>query len=439
MKTALTSLFAGLLALCAFAAPVPAAAQSTAPVDGIVAIVDEDVILRSELDRAVNNIVAQYASQPGQLPPRDVLERQVLDRLILMRLQLVRATESGIRVSDGELEQAVASVAQRNGLAPDQLRQRLAADGIAYEEFRNSLREEMMLERMRQRFVQSRVQVSEAEIDQALASTVVGGPEVHLRNLLIALPDGATPEQVATAKQKIDGIHGLISRGELDFTAAAIRYSDAQNALDGGDIGWRTLDTIPPVFASMLQSMQPGQVSEPVRGPNGYQIVQLVETRQAGPQTVEEYSAQGLLIRITPTRPSEVARQKAEELRARIAAGEDFAAIARAESEDTMSKGAGGDMGWFPVGAWGTAVASQLQMLKDGELSQAFQSEVGWHVIRRVGVRQSDVTEKNRRNQAREQIIARKAEDEYERFLRQMRAEAFVDSRLPAPGAASTP
>ena len=301
MKTVVHTLLAGLLALCAAVAPV--AAQTTT-IDSIVAVVDEDVILRSELDRAVANIVAQYASQPGQLPPRDVLERQVLDRLVLMRLQLVRAAESGVRVSDAELDRAVQSVAQRNGLDAAQLRERLAADGLSYEEFRNGLREEMILERLRQGILQSRVQVSEAEIDQLLATREVGGPEIHLRNLLVALPDGATPEQIATAKQKIDGIRGLIERGELDFAAAAIRYSDAQNALEGGEIGWRTYDSIPPAFASMLQAMQPGQVSEPVRGPNGYQMVQLVETRESGAQTLEEFHAQGLLIRVTPTRSS---------------------------------------------------------------------------------------------------------------------------------------
>ena len=435
MKTVVHTLLAGLLALCA--AVAPAAAQTTT-IDSIVAVVDEDVILRSELDRAVANIVAQYASQPGQLPPRDVLERQVLDRLVLMRLQLVRAAESGVRVSDAELDRAVQSVAQRNGLDAAQLRERLAADGLSYEEFRNGLREEMILERLRQGILQSRVQVSEAEIDQLLATREVGGPEIHLRNLLVALPDGATPEQIATAKQKIDGIRGLIERGELDFAAAAIRYSDAQNALEGGEIGWRTYDSIPPAFATMLQAMQPGQVSEPVRGPNGYQMVQLVERRDSGSQTIEEYNAQGLLVRTTPTLPEEAARQKAEDLRARIAAGEDFAAIARAESDDTMTRGEGGDMGWFPLGAWGTSVAAQLQQLADGELSQPFRSEVGWHVIRRLGTRVSDVTEKNRRNQARELIAQRKSEEEFERFLRQMRAEAFVESRLAAPAATTS-
>ena len=430
MNNAFAPVLAALLALSTAFAPGPVAAQATTPIDSIVAVVDEDVILRSELDRAVANISAQYASQPGQLPPRDVLERQVLDRLVLARLQLARARDSGIRVSDGELAQAIESVASRNRLTQDQLRARLVQDGLSYEEFRDSLRDELLIERLRQRYVQSRVQVSEAEIDQLLAVREIGGPEVRLANIIVALPDGATPEDVATAQKKARDIKSVVERGEIDFAAAAIRFSDAPNALEGGNIGWRALDAIPPAFVGLIQQLKPGEISEPVRGPGGYQLIQLVETREQGTQTLTEYNAQGLLIRATPTVPAEAARQKAQALRDRIAAGDDFAKIAREHSEDTMSRNDGGDMGWFPVNAWGTSVGSQLSQLQDGELSQPFQSEVGWHVIKRLGTREQDVTEQNRRNQAREIIAQRKAEEEFERFMRQMRAEAFVESRL---------
>lgn len=432
MKTAFNTVLAGLLALSFAFAPSPVRAQATLPVDGIVAIVDEDVILRSELDRAVNNILAQYADQPGQLPPRDVLEKQVLDRLVMVRLQLVRAQDTGIRISDAELTQAIQSVASRNRMTLDQLRGRLAADGLSYEEFRTSLREEMLVERLRQRYVQSRVQVSETEIDQLLAVREIGGPEVRLANILVGLPDGATAEQIATAQQKIQGIKAVIAKGELDFRAAAIRYSDATNALEGGEIGWRGLDAIPPSFVGMIQAMKPGDVSDPVRGPNGYQLIQLVETREAGQQTVTEYHAQSMMVRVTPTLPSEAARQKVDALRSRIVAGEDFATLVKENSDDTLSRNEGGDMGWFPINAWGTAIGNQLQSLADGELSQPFQSDVGWHVIKRLGTREQDVTEKNRRNQARELIAQRKSEEEFERFLRQIRSEAYVESRLKA-------
>ena len=262
MNNAFAPVLAALLALSTAFVPAPAAAQATTtPVDSIVAVVDEDVILRSELDRAVANISAQYANQPGQLPPRDVLERQVLDRLVLSRLQLARARDSGIRISDGELAQAIESVASRNRMTQDQLRARLTQDGLSYEEFRDSLRDEMLVERLRQRYVQSRVQVSEAEVDQLLAVREIGGPEVLLANIVVALPDGATAEQVATAQKKISDIKAVVERGELDFAAAAIRFSDAPNALEGGNIGWRALDAIPPAFVGLIQQLQPGQIS----------------------------------------------------------------------------------------------------------------------------------------------------------------------------------
>ena len=432
MKILTHTLLAGLLVLSFALAPATAAAQATTPVDSIVAVVDEDVILRSELDRAVSNIRAQYADQPGQLPPREVLERQVLDRLVIMRLQLVRARETGIRVADGELSQAIQSVAARNRMSQEQLQQRLAADGLGYEEFRNSLREEMLIERLRQRFVQSRVQVSETEIDQLLAVRAIGGPEVRLANIVVGLPDAATPDQIATAQQKIQGILSVIRSGELDFRAAAIRYSDAQNALEGGDIGWRGLDAIPAAFVGMIQGMRPGDISEPVRGASGYQIIQLVETRESSQQTITEYNAQGIMVRVSPTLPPEAARQKIEAVHARLVAGEDFATVARASSDDTLTRADGGDMGWFPINAWGSAIGSQLQVLADGQLSPPFQSEVGWHIVQRKGTREQDVTEQNRRNQARELIAQRKAEEEFERFLRQIRSEAYVDSRLAA-------
>lgn len=433
MNNAFTPVLAALLALSAALAPAAASAQATTTVDSIVAVVDEDVILRSELDRAVANVQAQYASQPDQLPPLAVLERQVLDRLVLSRLQLARARDSGVRVSDGELAQAIESVASRNRMTGEQLRQRLAADGMSYEEFRAGLRDEMLIERLRQRYIQGRVQVSETEVDQLLAVRAIGGPEVRLANIVVALPDGATPEQIATAQKKAADIKGVVEKGELDFAAAAIRFSDAPNALEGGQIGWRALDAIPPALVGLIQQLQPGQITEPVRTPGGYQLIQLVETREQGVQTVTEYNALGILVRVTPTVTSDTARAKIEELRARIVAGEDFGAVAREGSDDAMSRNDGGDMGWFQVNAWGNAVGSQLQQLADGELSQPFQSEVGWHVIRRVGTRVQDVTELNRRNQAREIIGQRKAEEEYERFLRQLRSEAYFESRLPAP------
>lgn len=429
MKPVFPALLAALLAATA---PAPASAQAlpSTTIDSIAAVVNEDVILRSEVDTAVANISRQIQSQGQGLPPRNILERQVLDRLVLMRLQVDRAADSGIRVSDQELQQAVASIANQNRLSVPELRQRLLADGLTYEEFAANLRDEVTVQRLRQRYIQSSVQISEAEIDQLLATSDVGGPEMRLASIQISVPEGATPDEIGAAKAKIDEIKAMVERGELDFRSAAIRFSQAQNALDGGEIGWRTMDAVPPVYVTMLKTMSPGQITEAVRGPSGFQIVQLEEIREPQAQKITQYKASDIMVAITPALPAEAARQKMEALRDRIVAGEDFAKVAREASDDTQTRAAGGDMGWFAADAWGSAVANQVTSLADGELSPIFQSDVGFHIIKRIGEREQDVTNENRRNQAREIIGTRKGEEAYDRFLRQIRAEAYVDSRL---------
>lgn len=424
-----------LSALFTVAALLPAKAQAQALVsnqlDSIVAVVEEDVILRSELDTAVNNIMTQYADRQGQLPPRNILEKQVLERLVLMRLQLQRAESAGIRVGDGELEQAIRSIAQQNRITPEQMRTQLARDGMDFAEFRRNLREEIVTQRLRQSVVQSRVTVSDTEIDIALASDSMKTGQVHIGLILIAVPDGASQEQIATALSKAQGVRDLVEKGELEFGAAAIRYSDAPNALEGGDIGWRSFDEIPPLFANLVQGMSKGEITQPIRGQSGYHLLKLLDTRtEAKQETVTEYRARDILIRTSELVTMDDARRKIEDLRARILAGESFEDLARAHSDDTMTKNAGGDMGWFQAYAWGNAVGEQLLKLGDGELSEPFRSEAGWHLLQRQESRVQDVTEETKRNQARDMLARRKSDEEMERFLRQLREESFVELRL---------
>ena len=428
MNRILSALAALLLVLSTSVAH--AQALSLDPIDGIVAVVEEDVILRSELNRAVNNIRAQFATRADQLPPADVLEKQVLERLIVMRLQLQRAEQAGIRISDIELEQAISRIAQQNNLSLEQLRTQISKDGISYDEFRQQLREELTVQRLRQSLVQSRVAVSETEIDIALASESMKRGQVHVGLILVALPDGATAEQIEAGKTKIDGIKALLDKGEMDFNAAAIRYSDHQTALEGGDLGWRSFDEIPPLFANLVQGMSPGDVSQPLRGPSGYSLLKLIETRENQAQSLTEYHARGLMIKTTEVVDSDAARAKAQALYERLQAGEDFAAVAKEASEDNITRNQGGDMGWFPLQAWGTAVADNLEKLADNEISPPFPSEAGWHILQRLGTREQDITQEAQRNAARETIARRKADEEYERFLRQMRDEAYIDNRL---------
>jgi peptidyl-prolyl cis-trans isomerase SurA len=409
-------------------------AQQGQPLDRIAAIVDEDVVLQSELDRAVRNVKAQYAGHLDQLPPDDVLQRQVLERLVLVKLQVTRADGSGIRVSDDELNRAIASIAQQNGTDVNGLRQKLTADGMAYGDFRSSVRDEITVQRLRQSFAQSRISVSEGEVDAALAQQAKGGSQYHLAHILIALPDGATADQITTGEKKADGVKSLVDKGELDFPAAAVRYSDSPNALEGGDLGWRSLDEIPNAFAQLIHDMKPGQVVGPLRGPSGFQLLKLVEVRDSSAsgqkQLVTEYHARHILIRITENQSDAEAKAKIDTLRARIEGGADFQTVARESSEDTNSRGQGGDLGWFPVDAFGPAFGQQVDGIGDGQVSQAFRTDAGWHIVQRVGTRQTDVSSQNERAQVRETIGRRKLEEEYNRFLQELRGEAYVSFRI---------
>lgn len=419
----------------------PVHAQQTQPLESIVAVVDEELILRSELERAVANIVGQYAGRQDQLPPINILERQVLERLILMKLQTARAAQTGIRVSDQELDTTVSNIARQNNLSPEQLRQQLAQDGMSFDDFRGSIRDELLVQRLKQRFAQSRISVSDGEVDAALAAQA-GGAQYRLAHILVALPEGATPDQITTGQTKIDGIKSLLDRNEMEFAAAAVRYSDSPNALEGGDLGWRSLDEIPAAFANAIRTMQSGEVMGPIRGPSGFQLLKLVETRDgganAGGGTVTQYQARHILIRPGQGANGDAeAKARIDTLRARIAGGADFAALASESSDDTVSKANGGDLGWFTADEFGPEFGGQVSTLQDGQVSAPFRTQAGWHVVQRVGVRQTNVSDDNRRAQVREAIGQRKLEDEWDREMRVMRGEAFIDIRAgAAPGSA---
>jgi peptidyl-prolyl cis-trans isomerase SurA len=428
-----SALFAVALGLAAVLPAMPASAQQLQPIDRIVAVVDEDVVLRSELDLALANVLAQYAGRESQLPPRNVLERQVLERLVLVKLQVARARQTGVQVGDAEVDQAAAAIAAQNGLTPEQLAAQLAATGATVAGFRDTLRDELMIQRLRQRFAQSQIRVSDAEVDAALESEA-GGAQYRLAHILVALPEGATPAQIALAEEKINGVKALLDRGEMDFAAAAVRYSDSPNALEGGDLGWRSLDEIPAAFAQAVRGMQPGQVLGPIRGPTGFQLLQLGEVRDAAQaaagQAVTEYQARHILIRVPQGADPAEAKARIDTLHARLVGGADFEALAREHSEDANTAGNGGDLGWFPAGAFGPEFGAQVPALADGQLSEPFRTSAGWHVVQRLGVRQTDASELNRRAAARDRIGQRKLEDEWNRFLRELRGAAYVESRL---------
>ncbi len=427
--------FRTLMLAAVLATGASVAFAQTQPVDRIAAVVNEDVILQSELDRAIANITTQYAANPGQLPPHDVLTRQVLERLVLTRLQIARAQESGIRVPDQELDQAISGIAQQNGFSVPQLQAKLAQDGMTMPDFRSSIRDEIIIQRLKQSYAQSRIQVSEAEIDALITQQAAagGGVQYRLANILVALPEGATPEQIEVGQKKVDGIKDLIDRKEMEFSAAAVRYSNSPNALEGGDLGWRPASEIPPAFAEIVRGMQPGQVVGPMRGVSGFQLVKLVEVREGGSAPhVTQYHVRRILV----DGDDNAARAKLDTLRARIAGGADFAKLAREESTDASSKDKGGDLGWLPADALGAEIAAQLPALSDGQVTTPVKTDAGWQIVQVNGKRETVAGSEEQRAAARETIGRRKLEDEYNRFLQEMRGDAYVDIRsgtTPAP------
>ncbi|PWK88577.1 peptidylprolyl isomerase [Fulvimonas soli] len=427
-----------LLAMAATAA-LPAQAQllpqaagaSERSLDRIVAVVNDDVILQSELDDAVRSIQQQYASNPGQLPPMDVLRRQVLDRLVLMRLQVQKADEQGIRVADADVDQAVAGVAQQNQMSPDQLRAAVEQQGGSFAAFRAQLADQLVVQRLHDSVVRDSVSITDSEINNLLASPTYKAGEVHLAHIQVSIPAGGGAADIQAAQAKAEQALNAI-KGGMDFNAAAIRYSDAQDALDGGDLGWRRLDEIPPAFADTVAAMKPGDVTPALRGPTGFHILKLVGQRQPDRQVVTEFHARQILIKPSELVTPAQAEQQARDLYNRIVnKHEDFAKLAKDYSKDPTTANAGGDMGWFAQNDWGSVIAQQVGQLKEGQVSQPFQTEAGWHILQLEGTRQQDRTEDIERNQARQAIGNRKAEQAYDDFLRQLRADAYVDILVP--------
>jgi peptidyl-prolyl cis-trans isomerase SurA len=409
----------------------PQDAGGQQPIDRIVAVVEDDVILQSELNDAVAAIQQQYASQPGQLPPIDVLRRQVLDRLILMKLQLQRADDQGVRVSDAEVDQAVQNVATQNKMTPDQLHAAVEQSGLSYSAFRQQLHDQLVVQKLHQNVVHDSVSVTNSEIDNLLNSPNYKSGEVHLAHIQVSIPSGATAADIQTAQNKAEQALAAI-KGGMNFKAAAIRFSDAPDALDGGDLGWRRLDEVPPAFVDTINSLKPGEVSGILHGPTGFHILQLIGNRAPGKQMVTEYHARQILIRPSELLSPTQAQQKAQDIYNRIAnKHEDFAKLAKDNSNDDTTANAGGDMGWFQQGDWGSLIGQKVDQLKDGEVSQPFQSEAGWHIVQRLGTRNTDMTTEVARDQARQAIGNRKADQAYDDFLRQLRSDSYVKILVP--------
>lgn len=436
MKQMFTSLILALVLVVA--APVQAQllpnAQNKQPqmIDRIVAVVNDGVILQSDLDRAVQTVMRQYAGHTDQLPPHIILERQILQRLILMKLQVQKAAEQGIRVSQQEMEQALNNVARQNHMTLDQLRQAITQQGGSFSAFQRQIADQILVQHLRDSVVRNNVSITDAEVDNLLKNPAYSGGKVHLKHIEISVPTGASASDQQAARKRAERAIKAIKDG-MDFSTAAIRYSDADDALKGGDLGWRSMDEVPTAFVDLVTKMQPGQISPPLRGPNGFQIIKLVGRRAPEQQVTTEYHARQILIKPSELLTEAQAKKKSLDLYHRIVdKHEDFAKLAKKYSDDDTTANAGGDMDWFPQDGWGTVIGQKIASLKDGEVSKPFKVAGSWDILQRLGKRTKDSTEAHRREQARQAIGNRKAQEAYENFLRQLRSEGYVDIRVPA-------
>jgi len=411
----------------------PVVAGAIEDVDNIVAVVNDDVIVRSELNNEVNQLAAQLKQQGTRMPPKSVLERQVLDRLIIKTLQLAAARRMGINISDGILARALNNIAAENKMSLDEFREALDADGIGFRKFRETIREQITISRLREQLVVRRIEVSEQELDSYLkkeSARFAQRSDYHLFHILIATPEGASSEQIADAKLKAQQLLGRIRQDEIGFKEAAIAESDGRQALEGGKLGWRNAAQLPGFFLEGLASMERGDVSEPLRNSSGFHLVLLEDYKGGERKIVTQTHARHILIRTNEITSDADASNRLAQLKQRIEGGDDFAALARSHSDDKGSAIKGGDLGWTSPGDFVPKFEEMLTTLEINQISEPFQSQFGWHIVQLLEQREHDNTEAVQRTLARDAIRERKAAEEGELYLRRLRDEAYVDIRL---------
>ncbi len=400
--------------------------------DGIVAVVNDGVVLRSELNRQVEAISTQLLINKVELPPADVLEKQILERLIVEELQVQRADRLGIKVSDDMLNTGISRVAERAGITLSQLPEVLAEQGVDYIAYRDSVRREMTLEQLRQRDLMGRIQVTREEAEQYLATANASdNNEYEISQILLPVPSEADLDAVKELESKIDDIHAQLEDGK-EFGSMAVSYSAGQNALTGGKIGWRKHSELPKLFADAVGTLTPGKFTAPLRSNSGFHIVRLDDKRgdSRPPVIVTEFFARHILIETNEIRTDAAAEAKAQTLYQRIRDGEDFVELARNESDDRGSATSGGELGWSGPGKFVPQFEAKLKELELGGLSAPVKTQFGYHIIELMEKRDSDKTEEALLNEAAGQIRVRKAQEETESWLLRMRDEAFVDYRL---------
>jgi peptidyl-prolyl cis-trans isomerase SurA len=430
--------FFGAVALCAAAAGA-AYAQSRELsstgilLDRVAAVVNDGIVLRSDVEEQMQ-VIADRIEQAGQqLPPRNVLRQQVLERLVLQEVQMQRAERLGLRVSDEQVNQALTDVASRNNMRFSDLPAALEAQGIDYRAYRDEIRKEITLQLLRQRDVLARIYVPPREVEQCVArrkSAPAANNEYNLAHILVAIPGTADEQQVAERTARAQGVHERAARNE-DFAQLAITYSDSGTALEGGALGWRKADQLPSFVADIIPTLRAGEVTEPIRTPSGLHIFKVLEVRGGEPTAlVSQVNARHILMKPNEVEDDDTVRQKLQNIRARVQRGESFEAIASVNSEDPGSAANGGDLGWTGPGTFVPEFERQIDELGDGEISEPFRTQFGWHIVQVIGRRTYDASGDITRNRCVSQMREARADEETEIWLRRLRDEAFVEIKM---------
>ena len=395
--------------------------------DGIVAIVDESVITERDLNNRIQLIKVDFERSNRRLPSEEVLRRQVLEALINDSLMLQEAARRGIKITDGQLNQTMQRLAKQNNLSLSDFREALIAQGLDYDEYRETVRRELTLSSLSRQYGQRNATLSEAEVDEfiKLSGADSANYEYRLSHILIALPDAATPEQIEVAKNRAQEILAQLDQG-AQFEELANTFSSGAAALQGGDLGWRKKAEIPSLFTSQVLSMEPGDYAGPIRSASGFHIVYLNERRDTEQTLSKQTRSRHILIKVNELISEEDARARLREFRERVEAGEDFARLARLYSVDYTSGVVGGDLGWQDPGALVREYEETADQLAEGELSEPVRTQFGWHLIQVTGRRTVAETEENKRNRISSQLLQQKQREVFELWQRRLRDEAYV-------------
>jgi len=401
-------------------------------IDRIVAIVDQTVVTEQELESRIRTVTAQLQKQGTELPPENILRKQILERLISDTLQLQYAAQSGLKVDDSQLDKTIERIAEQNQLTLTEFADALAKDGVSMGKFRADIRNEITIARLREREVDSRINVSESEIDNFLttqASSNENQDEYEIAHILIRTPEEGATEDVQKAKAKVDEVIKALQAG-TNFSKVSASFSDAPNALEGGSLGWKSSTQMPALFLDALKNMQVGTVSEVLRSPNGFHILKLISKRGgSSPLVIEQTHARHILIKLSEVTSENEGKKKIDLIKERLDNGEKFEVLARQFSEDGSASN-GGDLGWVNPGDTVPLFEKAMNELKDGQISSTVRTPFGWHVIQVLERRKQDMSKEAARLKARQEIRKRKSEEAYQDWVRELRDRAFVELRL---------